>query len=291
MNNYSPIINISNALLDKNINVLYFRHNTLFDILIKEINATFCHNDDIVKQYYYDMSFSNNLFTYDNDVRTTATVGHIKSLVGIHSAPPPNFKKEDLFLMSNNTRGVHKFFFGEDIANAWRATNSDHILVTKYGIPLYSFEEKRDNDILIINLENNPQIELLYNTIIKKFPSTNILKSIDSSITPEIMSKYLHSYKICIDPLHRINALFSASCGCVTITSTGIVSDQNDLIVPIDNYGLINNIIESLLNNQISEETRKNNAQLIGSAYNYDEFKTTVFNKIATIKQDEIFLL
>lgn len=290
MNHYSPIINITHSLINEDIRVLYFKHSSFFDLLINEIDAVFCNYNDVVKEYYYDMSFSNNLLSYENDVRVTSMVGHIKSLVGIHSGPPPKFKKEDLFLVANNTKRINKIFFGEDMVKKWRTNIGDKASIINYGIPECSFTEQRDNDILVINLENNPQIDLLYSTISKQFPSANILKNLDSTINIEILSKYLNSYKICIDPLHKINTLFTAACGCVTLTSTDIVSDQNELIVPIENYGMINNILEMLLLNSLSEEKRQNSARMLTRSYNYDDFKNNLLQTLNNIKHNEIFL-
>lgn len=287
----NSIINISHSLINnKNINILYYPSNTFFDKIFNEINnVNVFFDEDTVAHYYHDMYFSNNFLIHSNQTQRTANRLHLKQVVAFHASQPNNFKKEDTTILFNSIKSCYKIFFGKDVADSWGVTEDTKSKIIEYGIPSIDLSlADRTNNILIFNLENNPQINTLYQTISSSIAHTHIIKNTINLSLNNIIN-LLSSYKISIDFGNKINTILSAACGTECITPTE--ENNNPLIHKVTDYAQILNIIKAILDNPANNETRLIGANQIAGKYNYSQFETSVLDLLNNLKNNEIFKL
>lgn len=282
------IINTAYSVISKSTSVLYESTNGLFDPVIKEMDGQLFDSKDILENYYYDCYFSNNIFT-NNNMKDFIFTNHLKSVIGIHSEPPHSFKKEDLYIFHSNTKYSTKIFFGDDIAASWRVDNSVNNFIIDYGIPRFNSKVPRDVPVLILNLDNNPQIDNLYRFIQSNIDNCIMIKSISGLSSLQEIVDVISKSKIVIDTSSRINILFALACGCNTISS--LKSIKSSFNYPIEDYSSVMTLINTILldyNKDISENIKEE----IATNYPYDTFLAKI-NSIFTnyIKHQEIFKL
>jgi hypothetical protein len=264
--NQQAVINTAHSVLSKSTAVLYDPAHTLFDFLIKDTNSTIFNNTDIVQNYYYDFYFSNKIFSINN-IRSFIFINHLKHIIGIHSDPPASFKKEDLYIFHDNTKYFTRIFFGQNLADSWRAGQSENNIIIDYGVPETISNVERTIPVLILNLENNPQIDNLYRFIQSHIKESIMIKNISSGISIQEVIDMISKSKIFIDNSSRINILFALACGCQTISSfKDIKSSFNNYI---EDYSTVVPLINQLLDNNNDPSIIKNEAT---KNYPYNEF-------------------
>jgi hypothetical protein len=292
MNNITnSILNIAYGTLNNRINILYSPSSRLFDNIINdidEINLFF--DGDEVSDYYYDCYFSNNFLLHTNQTKKLSNQSHLKDIIGFHSPPPSNFKKEDLALLQNNTQNIHKIFFSEHVLQSWGYPRDNKTKLINYGIPITEQSITRHKNVLIFNLENNPQIESLYNTISSHIPNTDIVKTINPNIPINSVGEFLSQYKVCLDFGNIVNTIFAMSCGVECISP--ITNDQdNPLMHSVRDFNDILTLLTNILSNNTDNQIRQEGSKLIYSKYDYDTFKNNMVEYITNLKKNEIFLL
>lgn len=285
----SSILNISHGLVNKSINVLYHYHSSLFDILFKELDINIF-NYDGIRSYYYDIFVSNNFLLHHSTTGDYAETNHIKDLLLFHSPPPQTFKKEDIQLVYQNTYNTQSVFFGQYLANTWKRTSSQNTHILEYGIPELAISGKREKPVLLLNLENSPNIAMLHQHINKHFSGgCDMLQDIPGNVSLSDIAELLSQYQICIDTSSIINALLAAGCGCYCITP--VSWETNPLLVPISDYNDIINIIQKLIATNLSEDDRQTGAREIQKKYDYRIFQEKLIQLMSQIKYKEIFWL
>jgi hypothetical protein len=287
----NSILNIAYGTLNNRINILYSPSSMLFDNILNDIDDINLFLDgDEVSSYYYDCYFSNNFLNHTNHTKKLSNQAHLKDIIAFHSPPPPSFKKEDLVLLQNNTRNIHKIFFGEEVIRSWRYPKDNKTTVMNYGIPVTEPSITRHKNVLIFNLENNPQIDSLYKSVSANIPNTDILKTINSNISIDNIGKFISEYKVCIDLGNIVNSLFAMSCGVECISP--ITNDKdNPLMHSIRDFNNILNMITDILSKNISNQVRNEGSGLVYEKYNYSTFKNNMVEYMTNLKNNEIFLL
>lgn len=284
----SSILNIAHGLVTKQTNVLYHYHSSLFDILFKELDVNIF-NYDGIDSYYYDIFVSNNFLLHHSTTGDYAKTRHIKDLLLFHSPPPQTFKKEDIQLVYENTINTHCVFFGQYIAGTWKRVGAKNTHIIEYGIPQLTVTATRDKPVILLNLENNPNITLLHQHLNKHLGNCDMLQDIPGNVSLQDIADLLSQYQICIDTSSIINSLIAASCGCQCITP--IPLEINPLLVSISDYNEIINIVKNLLSANISEDARQNNAETLRTKYNYQIFQDKLLKIMQEMKYKEIFWL
>lgn len=284
----SPILNIAHGLVTKQTNVLYHYHSSLFDILFKELDVNIF-NYDGMRSYYYDIFVSNNFLLHHSTTGDYARSHHIKDLLLFHSPPPPTFKKEDIQLVYENTTKTQCVFFGQYLANTWKRIGAKNTHIIEYGIPQLKATANRDKPVVLLNLENNPNVSLLHQHINKHFGHCDMLQDIPGNVSLQDIGDLLSQYQICIDTSSIINSLLAASYGCQCITPISL--ETNPLLVSISDYNEIINIIKNLLSSNMSEDARQNNAEALRIKYDYQTFQDKLLKIMHEMKYKEIFWL
>jgi hypothetical protein len=288
MNN--PILNIAYGVLDSQINVLYEPGSRIFDIAINNTdNINFCLTNDICQNYYYDMYFSNNILTV-SDKKTINDKRHIKTVVAIHDPPPPSFKKEDIIIFHNKCKDIYKIILGQDIANFWGFKKSEKTFIIDYGIPKISeLEDNKTKNLLIFNLENNPQVDLFYKNINASTANgIDIIKKIDPNTSIDYLVSLISKYKVCMDNGNKENILYSLSAGVPCITTKNFHL-SNNLIIKVESFQEAADMINKLINTSLAKEESQACSQKIINEYDYNTFKTRIVQTLSAIKRNEIF--
>ena len=288
MNN--PVLNIAHSVLDSQVNVLYEPGSRIFDIAINNIDNINCFlTNDICQNYYYDMYFSNNILAvYDKKIINDKN--HIKTVVAIHDPPPPSFKKEDIIIFHNKCKDIYKIILGQDIADFWGFKKSKKTFIIDYGIPkLSELKQNKTKNLLIFNLDNNPQVDLFYKNIkTSNVHGIDIIKKIDPNISIDYLISLISKYKVCMDYGNKENILYSLSVGVPCITTKNFHL-SNDLIIKVENFQEATNMINKLININLSQEESQACSQKIMIDHDYDTFKTQIVQTLSTIKRNEIF--
>jgi len=288
----NSILNIAYGTLNKRINLLYSPSSMLFDNIFNDVdNINLFFDGDEVSDYYYDCYFSNNFLDHTNHTKKLSDKAHLKDIIAFHYPPPPSFKKEDVALLQNNTKHIHKIFFGEHIIQSWGYSRDNKTTVMDYGIPITEPSATRNKNVLIFNLENNQQIDALHKTISTNIANTDIIKNISpSNISIDNIGKFISEYKVCIDLGSTVNTLFAMSCGVECISPMTNDKD-NPLMHNIRDFNNILNIVNNILSKNTNEQIRKEGSNLIYSKYNYNTFKNNMVEYMTNFKNNEIFLL
>lgn len=282
----SAILNISHGLINKQTNILYHYHKSLFDILFKEFDLNIF-NYDGLRSYYYDIFISNNFLNHHHSTGEYSRNNHLKELLLFHSSPPPSFKKEDIQLVHQNTMHTHSIFFGEQLASSWKRINSKYTHIIEYGLPDLSITTDRTKNIILFNFDNNQNVNMLHQYINKNIGNCDMLQDIPGNVSINDIGELLSQYNICIDTSSFINVLLAASFGCCCITP--LEWENNSLITSISDYNNIVPIIDQLLKSNLSEDVRQNKAKELKSKYSYNLFQEKMLKTINIIKNQEIF--
>jgi len=288
MNN--PVLNIAHSVLDSQINILYEPGSRIFDITINNIENINCFfTNDICQNYYYDMYFSNNILAV-SDNKITNDKNHIKTVVAIHDPPPSSFKKEDIIIFHNKYKNIYKIILGQDIANFWGFQKSKKTFIIDYGIPKISEQKKnKTKNLLIFNLDNNPQIDLFYKNIkLSNVNGIDIIKKIDPNTSIDYLISLISKYKICMDYGNKENILHSLSAGVPCITAKNCYL-SNDFIIKVENFQEAADVINKFIANKLPEEESQTCSQKIIDDHDYDTFKTQIVKALYEIKRNEIF--
>jgi hypothetical protein len=280
---------VSNISQSKNLNILYVKSNTFFDVLLGQID-NICLTElskveeNVLYSFSYDFFISNNPIEY-SDLLPTIKSFHLKDIVLFHSLPDSSIKKEDKFLIRQTFKNSRTISIKDNIKNSWEIPNS---IVVKYGIPKLdnlniSLQNKKS--VVLLNLEKSRSIDMLYHHIKNYIPDVDMIKDI-SSYSLEELYNILNQYKVCIDIKSEINCLISIYCGCKTISSANM-SESGALV--LSDY---NNIIE-ILNKEIgsySLEESLQNQKTILEKYNFEVFNNSflsIFNDL--IKESFVY--
>lgn len=289
----NSIANIAHSILTDYTNILYSHHNSLFDCLFKDLKYNIYGYNDQAYAHYYDLCIANNFLNYHNDIGILANQSHIKNCLFFHDRPPETFKKEDIALAQQNINKIHKIVFGTNLADSWKMQPDKYTTIIEYGLPQFDLiPQNRTKSVIILNLNNNQNISMLYQHIKAHIDDCDMLEAIPQNLTIRDIYNILSQYRICIDVSNTINTLVSMCCGCQTITSQSISSliTKNKLISYITDYSNIVSILQVLLNINLSDDEREHNQRMLTQLYNYDTFLDQLYKKIQYLKKQEPFI-
>jgi hypothetical protein len=284
--------NILQKFCKDNYNVVYYPQNNLFDTMLMSIRQhnyyLFGENQkdynmsnvidlppSYIKLYNYNLCCTNNIIGFtSNNLKQF----HLNTLIFTHSYKPPYIKKEDALLMSQRLERETKIFFSENAKQSWNLMGGS--LVIKYGIPtdfkiIKSSSDRKD--ILIINTENLPHNQQLYQAIISKGYSCDIVNSITNN-SKTINNKF-NEYKICIDLAeHNIaNLLCAISSGCVgvSIKTPMLMNDYNiPGLILVDSINTLLDSINDLLT--IPDTEKEAFSAEANSVFNFNTFSKNI---------------
>ena len=188
---------------------------------------------------------------------------------------PQFVKKEDLYLINQNSTNIYKIFFSKYIKDSWRFTANTHYI--KYGVPDIFYRDEsiaKINKLLVFNFDNkNMQ---MVESVLK---DNNIDYDIVTKISPDIVS-VINQYTTCLEMTDNniINLICASACGCRTLTpNTNTVSSD---FIDIDGLTTFNS-----LETMVSEIKKVMNMDLISDnkikeKYSFDTFATNILSII-----------
>lgn len=245
----SPVNNIVNNTIStlENINIIYQKHNSIFDLLFKSLDYNFIDNKDILGALWSNTLIANDPISFSQrDLKIIQNL-HINGIVFVHNLPPKQFKKEDHIIFKQNVFRQAKVLCSPDLLAHWLPSDNKWFQIN-YGLPnfenIIDYKDKA-NDVLILNPSNNPTVISLYSNIKKFHHNTQIINNLPSSISELV--DILHNSRICIDFENNINSLFAAVCNCFIITSYD--NPYLTYYKKVQNFNAINNDISDILKN------------------------------------------
>lgn len=234
--------NILNKFNNQPINVWYEPQSNMFDVLLsecgirlfstnnykfgglKESNLTLVNNMQ-QSLFNYNVGLTNSILKYSSNKYFSSM--HLNSIICTHSYKPEQIKKEDLVLLNNNLSRELKIFFSEDVASSWKMNNR---VVFPYGIPtdvFYDEKNVRNKRILLLNLENLPNIEPLAQFLGNHEIEVDILTELNFDTAA--LRKLFNQYSVCVDLADHniVNLLTAIACGCKCVTyATRMIIDN-----------------------------------------------------------------
>lgn len=272
MLNYN-VSNIVNSLVGKQ-NIIYYigKKNLFFYTLVN------CDSLSIIDHANQPFSLiaSDNPIDYSQSIEKISLHYHSNSVIFFHDNPPSALKKEDKVILNRKLQNSFKIFFNQSIKQSWGLPDFAS-LVMDYGIPTLSEKNDKKN-ACVINLDNNPGIDRLYQHI------KNYIHECDVIDNSNLLNR-IPEYKICICPNSIYDSIFSASCGAWVLSSIPKLEENICNITYINDYGVIQDRIKDILLNWDSLSTLiKSSQQHIKEKYPIDIFYnniSTLFNQIS----------
>ena len=123
--------------------------------------------------------------------------------------------------------------------------------------------------VLILNLENNPQIDNLYRFIQSHIPETIMIKNISNTLPMQDIIDMISKSKVFIDTSSKINVLFALGCGCETISSVNDI--KSSFNHHIQDYSTVVMLINQILDNYEVDRITTIKEEIV-SNYPYREF-------------------
>jgi hypothetical protein len=253
-----PGFQLSNILqsIQNHDNILYQPHFSLFDVMMTDLGLSLCTIDPNTKEFFNEDSpiigldeqslclKSYSIFLTNNPLlsikNNSATAMHLNSIFVSHDSRILDLKKEDIFLICNNTiRPNDTLLYFPNVMSKFNC-NKIVSKQIKYGLPstlqinndignrkeiaLFCYNKKIDDNYL----ENTIGIKTIN---LNKIPSTT-----------KDACNILNNYKVVIelDPASIVNALWAIACGCVAV-----IIDMNNSLSQyqnISNLYIVNSI-------------------------------------------------
>lgn len=294
--------NILHKQLVSENNIIYYPSNSIFDQTMYLIDNNFfifadmasisenckCLPESFIDLYQYDTCCSNDIISYRQH-RSLVNGMHIGHILLEHSYKTTNFKKEDIYIINQNTARTTKIFFNAGIAESWGLQNS---LVIDYGIPtdiFYPDSKDQKSDVLILS-GNTVTANQLQQHIIQTFKVGADVRNTLADISISDTNTLLNKYKILINLNNTtIDSLCAASAGLQVITFSQIGSGDTKLLnVPNLHYSLnltkIVDLVSSLINNNIPYNDGAN--KYIAEKYSFENFKNEMGNVLDKVKRE-----
>jgi hypothetical protein len=291
MSTLNTIYNIAYKNIDRHTNVLYAPTNNVFDLLVKltdnniyDINSTYQH-------YYYDLFWSNNFLDHTQKTAPLVASLHLLDLLWFHATPPLKFKKEDIALVRNQLVNTYKIFSDDSTKMAW-GFNDERSSIIPYGIPTRpEFENvKKTESVLVMNINGSADINGLYRHIKTAVPNAQTIDSLQNIHSIDRLYEIVSKYQIVVDIYNPLNVLIAQYLGCKSITSTA-QSENLTGITRLFDYGNINNVLSSIINDTLSPEDINKNQEWIKANHDFSQFTNSVNKILNKIKFEEFFVV
>ena len=278
----SATYNTIHKILSIDRSILYDRHKSLFDHIIyniRDINI-FDVNSKLLLDISYDIHISNTFMNNPEQANIVRGL-HLNNIVIFHTDLPQMFKKEDKILLKDSLNNSNKIMMSREISDAWNIVG-DRTYLCNYGIPKIPINKNKERkSIIVLNLNNNHRVDLLYNHIKSAFPDAYTLKDV-SSYDILGVSDIISDYKICIDAEFLINSLFAIACGCFTISTLAELKESRHSLV-LNDYSRIINILQDSIKYYDSSNII-NESEYIFDKYSFDLFSEKILSIVDKTK-------
>lgn len=262
-----------NILSDKCLSIFDFYISNINNLLMLPISAN---NHDY--SISYDVVLSNNpiLFSSSMDV----LIGlHLNSIIYFHNICPNNFKKEDKFLLKNAVNTSYKLFASEKIMDSWGYGKTDtNCMHLPYGLEQPDTNINKIRSVAVLNTNNNPSVEILYNHISSVFKDAILVKQTENL---EDYKKAIRESVVCIEAESYYNIIYSIANGCQVLSTIDYIKENG--LINLQSY---NNILQDIHLVLESYDTNAaiNNQNNILKKYSDITFKQSFINIITKTK-------
>lgn len=264
-------------------NIAYFSSDSLFDIAIQQLDNSCMVPIDIQTAkttlgLFYSGLWINDILEFSQKIPHYGDF-FTNYILTVHGPPNPMLKREDIAILSKSLSKYEIISFCSKY-HEWKLSNIKYI---PYGVPkLESVSiNKKERDILVINLKQQKQTAILYQYLKNNFSKTDMLTSIDHNILN--IQDTLSKYSVCIDFDHYYNLVMGNSCGAYGITSLPS-EDENIYTIKNSNeiFALVSQLIKSDNANKISMQTIEK--------YNWSTFAQNICNHIRHIQHQDFIV-
>ena len=280
MSNRLKTYNALYKVLDsENLSILYKPSNTCFDLIFSLLDiAIHSYYSKDIENYYYDAYMASNVIEHSNMRNKILFDYGVPDVLCFHGLLPSKFKKEDLYILKKSSALSHKIFFDHSIQSSWSIKDklSFNIPYGLPNIPVKSVTNKKS--VIILNLNNNNNLNTLYQFIQNVFKDAEMITDISSFGYQELVNK-LSEFHICLENDSMINCLVSAYSGCYIISTLPPIEHINGSF-NISDYSEIIDQIKGLIPN-IKESDKK----ILLDTYPFDRFLSQFTKCLQQIKK------
>ena len=192
------------------IHILKDNSQSLFDSYLSNIEniLTFPINNEN-EQISYDLVLSNNPIGFSSKASSFLSL-HINSIIYFHSKCPNNFKKEDKFLLKSSVANCYKIFANDVIRNSWGFEIDDFCYIIPYGLQSTDRNLNKTRSVVVLNMNNNPSVDMLFNHIKETFKDAMTVNSFHDH--SDILSHIAESV-VCIEAESYYNIITAIANG------------------------------------------------------------------------------
>jgi hypothetical protein len=279
----SIVFNIIKAASDYEdkpiINLLTDSSYSMFDNQIKQLDKLSLFPLENSNDYIsYDAILSHNPIGFSSYVQQLYQL-HLNSAIYFHHLCPNNFKKEDKFLLKNTLKQSYKIFANEYIMNSWGFETDPQSFVIPYGILSDNELITKTKSVVVLNLNNNPSINTLFQYINNVFNDAVLVNDIQDYKT----YKSIQEAAICVEAESHFNIITAIANGCYVISGLDYLSENG--LFSISSYDHILYNIKELLESY-NYETAEKNKELIAKKYSYVKFQNLFLDLLDNIRQE-----
>lgn len=255
---------------------------SLFDSYLSNIDGilTFPININYSPFIDYDLILSHNPIMLSTKSKDLSSL-HINMLLYFHSVCPNNFKKEDKFLLKNSINKHYKIFTDNNCMKTWGFDQQDdRCYVINYGIiPPNKQNINKTRSVIVLNLNNNQSINVLFQNIKNIFTDAVIVNS-----TQDInLNSYLQQSAVCIEAESAYNIINALAHKCYVISALEHISE--DGLFFIDSYELIIDKIKNTIK-QYNDNDAENYARAVCNKYSHQKFQESFIQIIQQVKKE-----
>lgn len=280
MSNRLKAYNAIYKILDSgSLNLLYKPSNTCFDLILSLLDINVYNSVGRDTDNYYDAYLTSSIIEHSN-IRNQILLNYgVPDVLCFHNLLPSKFKKEDLYILKKSSILNHKIFFHDAIQHSWSIKDKLSFSIS-YGIPNVPVESiVHKKSVVILNLNNNNNLNTLYQFIKNIFKDAEMITDISSFSYQELINT-LSGFHICLENDSIINCLIAAYAGCYIISTLPTIEDINGLFDIVD-YSNIIDQIKYLLSSNI----KTSDQQILLDKYPFDRFSSQFIKCLQQIKK------
>lgn len=262
------------------IHILKDNSQSLFDGYLSDIDniLTFPINNE--NEYIsYDLILSNNPIAFSAKVSSFLSL-HINNIIYFHSKCPNNFKKEDKFLLKNSVANCYKIFSNEALMRSWGFEIDDLCSIIPYGLKPKDQNLSKTRSVVVVNMNNNPSVDMLFNHIKSTFKDAII---VNSSYDYDSIVSHISESIVCIEAESYYNIITAIANGCSVISSIDYISEEG--LLSIQSYDNILQEIYKALQSYNADHNLQNQKNIL-TKYSHSNFLTSFNQKIEAIRRE-----
>ncbi len=267
------------------INIVYERHNSAFDLILKTLDYRFIENINTNDNSWYNLWMSNDPINFSQNNIEKCSDMHIHNLLFFHNSVPSQFKKEDVLILKKHIVNSYKILLSSDLTKSWLPSDNKWFNID-YGIPFIPSDTSNRENIVILNFNNNDNITAIYNNIKSQLDNVIMLNSLPQNL--EKLYETLHSAKICIDFENIVNSLCAAMCGCFCLTTY-----DNEHLFYYKKIVSLNNLYSDLValnSSNINVDHVVDQQNQLAEKFSFDIFTQRISMLIKSVMKDKYIL-